>query len=101
AEREHRRARQLAAGEEVVQSEQAAAVLLVREPVEQRLRVDARRGHVRADAIHQQAQEREQDLVFELGGPEQVLDRGCCVGLGHVGYWLLAIGHWLSLAVWR
>ena len=75
AEREHRRAGELAAGEQVVQAEQPAAVLLRVDEVGDRLRVDARRRHVRADPIHQQAQQREEDLVLQLRRAEQVLDR--------------------------
>src|SRR3989337_2391699 len=85
AEREDRRAREVAADEQVVEAEEPPAGRRreVREGVHHRLHVHARRRHVRSHAVDEQAHGGERDLLPEFGRPVDVRERLSGVRLGH------------------
>src|SRR5207244_4497273 len=80
AERKHRRAAEAAAREQVVQAEERALTLVPQE-VGEGLHVHAGGRDVRPNAVHDQAQEREEDLLLQLRDLEQVGQSRC----GHRG----------------
>src|SRR5213075_1248158 len=74
---EDRGAGEAAAREQVVQTEERA-LPRVRQEVGERIDVHARRGDVRADAVDDEAEEREEQLHLQLRNLEQIGD-----GRGH------------------
>src|SRR5208283_5866689 len=70
AECENRQAAQVAAAEQVDETEHAAAVLLKK--LRQLFAVDAGRRNVAADAIESQQPKREQHALAQIGNPKYV-----------------------------
>jgi hypothetical protein len=80
AEGEDRRLRQVPADEQVVQAEEAPALLILEE-VHHRHHVHARGGDVAAHPVDHQADEGEDDLLPELRRTIDVRQRGCGIRL--------------------
>src|SRR5438477_457641 len=78
-QRKHRRPAEAATREQIVQREQGA-LRLVLQIIGEGLDVDAGRRDMGADAVHHQAQEREENLLLQLRHLEQVGQPGS----GHV-----------------
>jgi hypothetical protein len=73
AEGEDRRVRKSAADEEIVQTQQSALALVLEE-VSQGHDIDTGCRDVRADSVDDETEQREHDLVTQLGGVVDVAD---------------------------
>jgi hypothetical protein len=69
-EREHGRAGERTAREQVEEPERARRVVLLQ--LRDLVEVDVRDGHVRTDAEDEDDEDREEDLLPEVGDPEHV-----------------------------
>src|SRR6202521_2138897 len=73
AQRENRQAAEVAAAEEVDDAQHGALILL--EKLRQNVRVDSRGGQERAQAVHPQHRQREQETLAQVRNPEHVGER--------------------------